>query len=81
MCFILAGTNWRSKTFFGTLLTYSTLTESTFFCTVIFTNGRMQKQVNISGNKEDSFRLSFLLYLIRPEGRIFVFARTRQVVF
>lgn len=41
----------------------------------------MQKDPEISSNKEDSFRLSFLLYLMRPEGRIFVFARTRQVVF
>lgn len=30
----------------------------------------MQNQFKVSGKKEDSFRLSILLYLIRPEGRI-----------
>ena len=41
----------------------------------------MQKKHEISGKKADSLMLFSLLHLIRPEGRIFVFTRTRQVVF
>ncbi len=77
----MCGGVWHPKAEFVLVLHCNTLTGRALLCKMIFINRFMQKNLDkMDKNKTASSRFS-LLHLIRPEGRIFVFIRTRQVVF
>ena len=77
----MCGGVWHPKAEFVLVLHCNTLTGRALLCKMIFINRFMQKNLDkMDKNKTASSRFS-LLHLIRPEGRIFVFTRTRQVVF
>ena len=67
---IIVGTSWRSMTSFGIMLVCKVLPKSFLLCRMIFISERIEKQPALSSGKKDSLRLSILLHLIRPEGRI-----------
>jgi len=77
----MGGTHWRSLAHFGTVIQCNALPNRVLLCEKNFNNGFMLKRTDISGKKMNSLELFSLLHLIRPAGRIFVFTRTRQVVF
>ena len=75
------GSVWRSKAVFGTAIQHNAFVNRALLCTIIFINGFMQSLLTnrrVTGTASSRFSL---LHLIRPVGRIFVFNRTRQVVF
>ena len=72
---------WHSKAMFVLVMSCNTLISRSLLCKMIFINRFMQSiSQKWTLNRTASSRFS-LLNLIRPEGRIFVFIRTRQVVF
>lgn len=75
------GSLWHSKAEFVWALNCNTLTNRALLCRMIFINRFMQKYLDKIDKSRTALNRFSLLHLIRPEGRIFVFTRTRQVVF
>ena len=80
-CLHCRGTVWLPKAEFVLVSHCNTLINRSLLCKMNFTNGFMQSiLIKWTRSRAASSRFS-LLHLIRPVGRIFVFIRTRQVVF
>lgn len=75
------GSVWHLEVAFGTVTQCNTFINRSLICIIIFINGFMRKSLTyleVTGTTSSRFSL---LHSIRPAGRIFVFTRTRQVVF
>ena len=75
------GSLWHSKAEFVWVLNCNALTNRALLCKMIFINRFMQMYLDKMDKSRTALSRFSLLHLIRPEGRIFVFTRTRQVVF
>lgn len=79
--FYLFGSVWRSLAVFGTLLQYNPFKKRALLCKKNFINGFMQNRTDKLDFYSDGFELFFPVKINPTVGRIFVFNRTRQVVF
>jgi len=72
---------WHSAEVFVRARFCNIPTARPLLCKMILTDGFMQNTIGKKNNRKKCAGALSLLHPIRPEGRILVFDRTRQVVF